>query len=157
DQPGFLEFTRDKADAGTMHAQHVSQELLREIKTVAFGAIVRHQQPSCEAFLDAVQTIAGDRLQYLAQISLEETLRHTSQRRITLGKLPEAGDAHAHADTGNLANGGSGSTFAAGQYFAAAKTFIADGRRLDRRSVLQYCQNGKDGTAREIHILDRVV
>ena len=61
-QPGLLEGARHGSHGGAAHAEHLGQELMRELELVSAHPVVAHQQPATNAFLDGVTTVADDGL-----------------------------------------------------------------------------------------------
>src|SRR3569833_1780418 len=100
DNSRLLKGRRHDADGWPMHAQHVGHEFLRQIKGVAFGAVMQEQQPARESLLDRMQAVAGHRLRNLAEVSPQKTLGDAAQRRIALDNIPENGSANAQAVAG---------------------------------------------------------
>src|SRR5919112_6643111 len=66
-EPGLAHPDRERGDARARHAEHVGEELLRELERVGAGAVARDEEPVCESLLDGVEAVAGGRLRYLRQ------------------------------------------------------------------------------------------
>jgi hypothetical protein len=65
DGPNSLQGARREGDTGTAHGKHHREEFLGKRQHVRFGAVMRHQQPTREPFLEAVVRIAGCRMRNL--------------------------------------------------------------------------------------------
>src|ERR1043166_4495967 len=56
---------RRDAHPGAAHAQHARQEFLGQGKGIAYGPVVRHQQPPRQTLVQSVQAITSGGLRYL--------------------------------------------------------------------------------------------
>ena len=53
DEPSVLQIVEGDSDARPAHAQHQRQELMGERNLITAEAVIRHEQPSCQAFLQS--------------------------------------------------------------------------------------------------------
>ena len=67
DEPGILKGPGDQTDRGTLDAQHLAQEFMREGKIVALGAVERGEDPPAAAGFDGMNCIAGNCLEGLRE------------------------------------------------------------------------------------------
>jgi hypothetical protein len=68
-----LQATGSKGDAGTAGAQHLREKILSKRQPSGADAIVAHEQPSGEALIDSVKTVAGGNLHQLDSGDLGKT------------------------------------------------------------------------------------
>ena len=59
DETGALRLAGDDGDARASHAEHVSQELLRQRKAARLRALGGHEQPACAPLFHGVEPVAG--------------------------------------------------------------------------------------------------
>jgi iron-sulfur cluster assembly accessory protein len=65
DRTGFLDRVRDHSDAGSLHAEHVSEKFLRQFQMSIVGSLAHDRKPTTETRLDRVEMIANARLRHL--------------------------------------------------------------------------------------------
>src|ERR1051325_7793115 len=67
DEPGARQLAGGHGDARTAHAEHLGEELLREVEFARADAVLGHQEPAAHPLLHAVHVIAGSRLRDLVE------------------------------------------------------------------------------------------
>ena len=58
DELSFSQRACGDGDRTSTHAQHVGEELVREVEMIRVRAVMRHQQPACRPCFDLVESSA---------------------------------------------------------------------------------------------------
>jgi len=81
DEAGFLQNARGDSDAGAPSSEHVREEFLREGYDVSAEPILAHQEPTSEAFVHFMKTVAGTDVGGLHSHALRVTVQFFFQCR----------------------------------------------------------------------------
>ena len=65
DELSALQFAGGNGYRAPLHAEHVGEKLVGEVKMIRVGAVIRHQQPARQPGLDFMEAIAGGGLRQL--------------------------------------------------------------------------------------------
>ena len=64
-QTGMFQLARSIRNGRPLHCQHCGEQVLGDRHCVIVTAVTHHEQPTCQALLDAVRTVARYRHQNL--------------------------------------------------------------------------------------------
>jgi len=104
---GMLESALDQIDGGSLNAQHLSEEFLRQPDVIASQPFTALEKPPCCATLNLMERLAGSRLLRLCEQGQIEQRNNLSE---TFAVFPDAvdfrrRDAHSFASDLNDALG----------------------------------------------------
>jgi hypothetical protein len=156
DQPLGLQRAGHGRDRGALDAQHVGEEFLGQVDGVAVDAVAARQQPAAEAGLDAVQGVAGHRLDRVAEQRLVVAVDQVAQGGAAGPGVVQGGGADPRGVAGSLDDGPHQRLARRHGGHQAQGAFAADRRGLDRRAVLHQGHQRDDAVVREVDGLDRI-
>jgi len=134
------------------HAEHVGENLVRCVEVIRARAIVRHQQPPCQASLDDVEANAGCRLRDLLHLDVRVAVEPEPQRRAALEFVPQRRRADAQRHSGTVHEMVQRRNRRAEQNGYSDHAFAANQNDLEPGACAER-SNQRDGAAdREIHV-----
>jgi hypothetical protein len=92
-QPGPLQLSCHERNAGAPDAEHLRQELLRQIEIFRLGEVVHSQKPTAHSCFHGVAGVAGGGLLGLCQHHLLVAHQGGSQRWKFIGERTQGIDA----------------------------------------------------------------
>ena len=96
------------SNACTAHAQHVGQELMRDVELIGVRPISSHQEPTSKPRLHEMEAGASGRLYQLAQHYVEVTVQRSLQRRAVFELTAKCRRLHSPGRARALHQGASG-------------------------------------------------
>src|ERR1044072_2078843 len=156
DEPALLQSLRDRRHARARHAEHVGEELLREINRVGLHAVAADEKPAAESLLHVVELVARGRLRYLREQRVREAQQHRLQApaAVELRAQRLAPDAQrvAWELDNHLIRGHAGLQHDG----YAGHAFVADHPDLDGSAALRCGEQREHAALREVCVAYRV-
>ena len=136
----LLKHARGNGNCTPSHAEHVGEELVREVEMIRVCAVMGHQQPAHQTCLDIVEPGAGDCLGQLRHRHVQVSIEYADQAGTVAQSAPELRYGHSQCRPRPLHYGAQRGSPDSEHQSRAEHTFIADHCDL-QRFVTRHCRH----------------
>ena len=155
-QPLLLQGPGGNGHGAALDAEHVGKKLVGQVKAVAVGAVVAHQQPARQACLHFMEAVAGGGLRQLGKQHIEVAVEQAQPARVVAQLLAKQRGRHPQRSARTLHDGAQRHAVDAQGEHAAEHALVTDQAHLQRRVSTDYGNQGDKAVQGEIHMAERL-
>lgn len=137
DQSSLVQRSRSLGNAHPPHTEHVGQELMRQMESVAVSTVATHEQPAGQTRLNEVIAGTCSRLRKLPRQHIDIAIQARMKLVVLPAVPPEGEGAHAQCGPGALDYCVLGRHAHAENQGRTQHAFVANDSNLESRAVIE--------------------